>query len=127
LLEISRGDVRRLENVMQACAALGNKLTEDQVFTTASVAKPKELKGMLENAVGGKFLPARDSLLKIMLNYGLSGLDIVKQIQSEIWKMDVDDKKKLKLVAACGECEFRMVEGSDEFVQLEALLAQFSL
>ena len=27
----------------------------------------------------------------------------------------------------CGEIEFRMTEGSDEFVQLEALLSQFTL
>ncbi|MBR9703678.1 replication factor C small subunit [Candidatus Woesearchaeota archaeon] len=128
LIEISRGDVRRLENVMQASASLSNKLTEDLVFSTASVAKPKELVGMLKDAISGKFLPARDALLKIMLNYGLSGLDVVKQIQSEIWKLEgVDDKKKLRLVVACGEAEFRMVEGADEFVQLEALMANFAL
>ena len=28
---------------------------------------------------------------------------------------------------ACGEIEFRMVEGSDEFIQIEALLAQFAM
>jgi DNA polymerase III delta prime subunit len=27
----------------------------------------------------------------------------------------------------CGEIEFRMTEGSDEFIQLEALLSQFAL
>ena len=35
--------------------------------------------------------------------------------------------KKLEMVKACGEAEFRMVEGADEYVQLEALLAQFTL
>lgn len=129
LLEISRGDVRRLENVMQAAASLSNNITEDLIFSTASVAKPKELVGMLRDALVGKFLPAREALLKIMLNYGLSGLDIVKQIQAEVWKLDasISDQKKLKLVIACGEAEFRMVEGSDEFVQLEALIANFAL
>ena len=35
------------------------------------------------------------------------------------------DNEKINLVDKCGEIEFRMVEGSDEFLQLEALLANF--
>ena len=57
----------------------------------------------------------------------LEGLDIIKQIQKEIWELDIDGKKKVELIDKCGEIEFRMVEGADEFVQLEALLSQFTL
>ncbi len=53
--------------------------------------------------------------------------DIIKQIQKEIWNLDIENDKKLGLIEKCGEIEFRMVEGSDEFVQLEALLSYFSL
>ena len=34
---------------------------------------------------------------------------------------------KVKLTEKTGEIEFRLVEGSDEFIQLEALLASFVL
>lgn len=127
LLDVSGGDVRKLENVMQACAAMDTKISEELVFNTGGVAKPKELIGMLEDAVKGNFLGAKDGLYKMMLNYGLSGFDVVKQIQSSVWELSVDDKKKLVLIIACGEAEFRMVEGSDAFVQLESLLANFAL
>ena len=33
--------------------------------------------------------------------------------------------QKVWIVDKCGEIEFRMTEGSDEFLQLEALLASF--
>lgn len=62
-----------------------------------------------------------------MLKYGLSGLDLIKQIQKAVWDLDIDGKKKVCLIDKCGEIEFRMVEGADEFIQLEALLAQFTL
>jgi len=62
-----------------------------------------------------------------MLESGLSGLDIIRQVQKEIWNLDVKNENKLKLIEKCGEIEFRMVEGSDEFIQLEALLSQFVL
>lgn len=66
-------------------------------------------------------------MLDIMLNYGLSGLDLIKQIQKEVWGLNIDGRAKVNLVDKCGEIEFRMTEGADEFVQLEALLAQFTL
>ena len=55
------------------------------------------------------------------------GLDVIKQIQKEILELDLDGRKRMELVAACGEAEFRMTEGSDEFIQLEALLARVAL
>lgn len=127
LFEISEGDCRRVENILQSCAALKKDITEDLVFSLASYAKPKELKQALELALKNNFIESRDTILKIMLNYGLSGTDIIKQIQKEIWDLEIDDRNKVELIDKCGEIEFRMTEGSDEFIQLEALLAHITL
>ncbi len=123
----SEGDCRRLENIMQSCAAISQDITEDVVFSIASVAQPKHVKEFLMQAIEGKFIEARGLMLDTMLNYGLSGLDIIKQIQKEIWNLDLESDKKVALIDRCGEIEFRMVEGSDEYLQLEALLAHFVL
>ncbi len=125
LYEASGGDCRKMENILQSCAALAKEITAENVFQIASAADPKELKTALQKAVDGKFLEARKELLKVMLNYGLSGLDVIRQIQQLVWELAVDDRRKMNLIEACGEIEFRMVEGSDEFIQLEALLARF--
>jgi replication factor C small subunit len=61
-----------------------------------------------------------------MLKYGLSGIDVIKQIQKEVWNLQLDNRAKVSLIDKCGEIEFRLVEGSDEFIQLEALLAHVS-
>jgi replication factor C small subunit len=63
---------------------------------------------------------------EMMLKQGLAGLDVVKEIQKEIWNLKISDNAKLILTEKCGEIEFRLTEGADEFVQLEALLAAFS-
>jgi replication factor C small subunit len=123
LFTISEGDCRRMENILQSCAAMEKSIKQETVYSLASFAKPQEVKKFLELAMKGKFIDARNLLLEVMLNYGLSGLDIIKQIQKEIWELNIDDKKKLKFVEKCGETEFRLVEGSDEFLQLEAYLA----
>jgi len=127
LYEVSEGDCRRLENIMQSCAAISNKITEETVYSMVSMARPKEVKEVLELALKNQFIKAREKLLDVMLIYGLSGIDVIKQIQREIINLGIDDNKKMKLIEKCGEIEFRLVEGSDEFIQIEALLSFFSL
>ena len=123
LFEVSLGDCRRLENVMQSCSVIKKEIDAELVYSMASVARPKEVKDALDLAASGNFLDSRKKLLDLMLNYGLSGLDVIKQIQRSLWNLDLDDRKKVELVDKCGEVEFRMVEGSDEYVQLESFLA----
>jgi replication factor C small subunit len=125
LYTVSHGDCRRAENIVQSYAILNKKIDEKAIYQMASYAKPEELKDSLNLALEGKFIEAKNRLLDIMLQYGLSGIDIIKQIQKEVWQLEINDEKKVKLIDKCGEIEFRMVEGSDEFIQLEALLSQF--
>ncbi len=127
IIEVSEGDCRKLENVMQSCAASSNSITEATVYSIASAAKPKEIKEVITLALENRFVEARNKLLETMLSHGLAGLDVVKHIQKEVLGLDIDSKKKMRLIERCGEIEFRMSEGADEFVQLEALLSQFAL
>jgi len=127
LYSISNGDLRKVENILQSSVAINKNVNEDLIFEIASAAKPKEIDKILENSIKGNFVKARDLLLDVMLKHGLSGLDMIKYIQGEIWNLKIDDDKKMKMIEKCGEIEFRMVEGSDEFLQLETLLASFIL
>lgn len=127
LIGISEGDCRRLENIMQSCTAISRNITDDLIYSLASVAEPKEVKELLNLAIQNKFIEARNKLLDTMLNYGLSGLDIIKQIQKQILNLEIENRQKMILMDKCGEIEFRLTEGSDEFIQLESLLAQFTL
>ena len=121
----SEGDVRKAINILQSSSSAKGNITEKLVYETESIANPKEVKNILDIALKGDFLKARDKLLEVMVENGLSGLDIIKQIQKEIWNLEISQEEKVKLVDKCGEIEFRMVEGSDEYVQLESLLANF--
>ncbi len=124
---VTKGDARRAENILQSCSAISKTITEKLVYEIVSAAHPEEMKEVLQLAVQGSFVPARDKLLDVMLKHGLSGEEIVKQIQETIWNLSISDQAKMQLIEKCGEIEFRMVEGSDEFVQIEALLASFVL
>ncbi|MFP4117809.1 MAG: replication factor C small subunit [Candidatus Woesearchaeota archaeon] len=119
----SEGDCRRLKNLMQSCASITDTIDEKSVFSLAAIARPEEIKKLMAKAYEGDFKGSRELLLSTMLDYGLSGLDIIRQIQGSVMAMDINEKMKLKLIEKCAQTEFRIVEGSDEFVQLEGLLA----
>lgn len=127
LYEYSEGDCRRIINLLQATASISPNITPDLINTIISQAKPSDVKIVLDYCLAGDFENARKKLLDIMLKDSISGTDIIKAIQKEIWNLKIDEELKVKLTEKTGEIEFRLVEGSDEFIQLEALLASFIL
>ncbi|MFA5405793.1 MAG: replication factor C small subunit [Candidatus Nanoarchaeia archaeon] len=125
--EVSKGDLRKALNVLQSCASLSKQINEELVYEIASYAQPDELKKAISLALQGSFSQARSLMIDVMLRYGLSGIDAVRQVQSIVMSMELTDAVKVKLLDRIGEYEFRMVEGADEFLQIDALLAQFYL
>jgi len=127
IVYISEGDLRKVANLLQACTALGRKITEEVVYDVASKAKPTDVKEMLELAIKGKFKEARKKLQNMILRQGLAGSDIIAEIHRQIYSLNLPEEAKVKLIEKCGEYEFRISEGCNELIQLEALLAQFLL
>ncbi len=125
LYEVSEGDCRRVINLLQASSSISNVISSDLVNTLSASAKPADVKIVLEYALSGDFLKAKEKLLDVMLKESIAGSDVIKSIQKEIWNLDVDPSLKVQLTEKTGEIEFRLVEGSDEFIQLESLLASF--
>jgi len=126
IFEISKGDIRKVTNILQSSASMTKNITEKVIHEVTSEVQPENTKQILDLAVAGKFLDARSILLDTMLKQGLSGLDMIKAIQQEVWNLGIPEESKIQLIERCAEIEFRLVEGSDEFVQLEALLASFT-
>ena len=127
LIYVSDGDLRRLTNIMQSSAVSDGKITEHSVYDIAARARPKEVIAMLRYAISGEFDKARTELNTLVLVHGMSGEDVLMQCYREVMNMDVAEKKKLEIVASIGECNFRIVEGANDRIQLESMLARLAL
>lgn len=127
LYDASEGDCRRAINLLQATASISPDINTEMIMMIASSARPADIKVVLDYALAGDFLNAREKLLDVMLKESIAGSDIIKAIQKEIWNLHIEPSIKVRLTEKTGETEFRMTEGSDEFVQLQALLASFVL
>ncbi|MEM0026776.1 MAG: replication factor C small subunit [Ignisphaera sp.] len=126
--EISGGDLRKAINILQAAATLG-EVTIANVYKVVGLAHPKEIREILNLALSGKFIEARDKLRELMVTYGLSGVDVLKQMHRELFSADLKIPEDVRVMIAdyIGEIHFRIVEGADDEIQLTALLARLSL
>lgn len=125
LIFISQGDMRKAINVLQVGASVKKKITAELLYETTSTAKPEDVKNLINTALGGNFMAARNQLYDLLIKYGLSGEDIIKQIHKGIFDLTIPEESKIRLIEKTGETEFRLIEGSNAHIQIEALLAHF--
>jgi replication factor C small subunit len=126
VMRVSSGDLRRVTNVLQTAAISTDEIEEEDVYSVAASLKPEEIREILEMAMSGDFIDAREQLSEIMIERGLDGQDIVSSIHREIYDLDISDDKKLEVIESLGEFEFRITEGASADVQIEALLAKIA-
>ena len=126
IADIAAGDARYAINLLQAAAATDDHVTREDVYEAAARAKPEEVKEIVELALNGRFMEAREKMIELLVNRGVSGDLIIKEMHNQIVKSDIDGKKKADIIAMIGEHEFRMLEGASEIIQLDALLARLS-
>jgi DNA polymerase III delta prime subunit len=98
----------------------------DAIYQITATAKPEEMTKLLETALKGNFMEAREMLDKLMIEYGMSGEDIVAQLFREIIALPINERVKVHLIDKLGEIDFRLTEGANERIQLDAYLAFLS-
>jgi len=127
IIYLAEGDLRKVANIAQSAASAKRKITEDLVYDIASRAKPVDVKVMMELALAGNFAAARKKLQDMLLMQGLSGEDVIREMHRQLDDVKADERTKAELVAKVGEYEYRISQGGNDLVQLEALLAQLML
>jgi len=124
IIELAEGDLRKVANILQACSTR-EKITNNLVYEISAQANPQDIKNMLTAALSGNFDEARKQLFNLIINQGLSGEDIIKNIHKELFSLPIDEKAKVDLLEKIGEYEFRLNQGGTPEIQLLALLSQF--
>ena len=121
--------MRKSVNVLQSAATEGEEISEDSVYGVISKSKPQDVHNMITAAMTGDFMKSRDLLRETMILQGTSGEDMVTQIYQDVTKRvtdgNMDSSVYIQLVNDIAETDFRIREGSNPRIQLEALLAKF--
>lgn len=129
IVYFSEGDMRKSVNTLQSAVTEGEEINEDSVYGVISKSKPQDIHDMVTAAISGDFMKARDLLRETMILQGTSGEDMITQIYQDVTKRAndgiMDSSVYIGLVEYIAETDFRIREGANPRIQLEALLARF--
>ncbi|MDG5778238.1 replication factor C small subunit [Haloarculaceae archaeon H-GB2-1] len=127
LVYAAGGDMRKAINALQAAAITGDVVDEEAVYAITSTARPEEIKEMVTTALDGDFTAARSKLDELLTEEGIAGGDVIDQLHRSVWEFDLGDEAAVRLLDRIGEADYRITEGANEQIQLEALLASLAL
>ena len=127
LVYAAGGDMRRAINSLQAAATTGEVVDEEAVYLITSTARPEEIESMVTDAIDGDFSKSRATLDALLTDTGMAGGDIIDQLHRSVWEFDLAERDAVRLMERIGEADYRITEGANEQVQLEALLASLAM
>jgi len=127
IVDVSRGDCRRAINYLQSCSTISKKIDQEIVFRVAGEVPPDKIKDILNTAIKGQLQLSIKLLDDLIIEYGLSGQNIIKNLHREIYDLKVPEEIKIELSKLLAEFEYRLSQGGTEIIQLQALLAKIVL
>lgn len=128
--EVCEGDLRTAINLLQTAAATSENITEKEIYVVSNSAQPQDIVNLIDACLTKDFLKARTTLETLLFDHGLSGEDIINHIYKKIIaypENKLSTEKKLKIIDKIAEFNYRLVQGANDRIQLEALMSQIIL
>lgn len=125
IVYIAQGDMRKAINALQGAAIIRSAIDEKMIYAITSTARPDEINDLLARSLKGDFDGAESLLSHLLHERGIAPNELINQCYRTILSMDINRKLKVRLIDHLGETDFRLSEGANSDIQLEALLARF--
>lgn len=127
VFDASGGDMRKATNLLQAAAATQGEVDDIAIYSVLGKVSPQRVREMINLGMKGNFLDAREILRSLLIDEGLGAEDILRMIYSELMRMQMPEKWKVRISDAVGEVDFRLTQGARPEIQLSTLIAKLAL
>lgn len=127
VFEASGGDMRKATNLLQAAAATQGEVDDIAIYSVLGKVSPQRVREMINLGMKGNFLDAREILRSLLIDEGLGAEDILRMIYSELMRMQMPEKWKVRISDTVGEVDFRLTQGARPEIQLSTLIAKLAL
>ncbi|EGS23384.1 DNA replication factor C-like protein [Thermochaetoides thermophila DSM 1495] len=141
LVKLSRGDMRRALNVLQACHASstplqlrdGPKIPGDQIvrdtittetiYNCVAAPPPDAIKKILNTLLSTSDVTACLTIINMLkISQGLALADIITSLSEELVKLEVKPQVMITWLDALAEIEYRVASGANEAIQTAAVV-----
>ena len=128
IYEASKGDLRKATNLLQTAAASQGEMVDDvAIYSVLGRVSPGKVREMLSLGLKGEFLEAREALRTLLIDEGLAADDIIRIVYSEVLRLGIPERWKVRLSDTIGEIDYRLTQGARPEIQLSALIAKLAL
>lgn len=129
LIKLSRGDMRRVLNVLQASKATLDKddedteVGEDIVYECCGAPRPTDIKLVLKSILEDDWNTAYYTLNKVRSLKGLALIDLIEGIIEILETYELkQEKTRIELLTKLGDIEYSISKGGNDKIQSSAVI-----
>ncbi|KAK9429031.1 P-loop containing nucleoside triphosphate hydrolase protein [Lipomyces doorenjongii] len=129
LLSLSKGDMRRALNVLQAChvarddsEAEGTPIAEEDIYECVGNPRPADIRLIMDTIMSEEWGTALRTVRKIKQTNGLALADILQGLFEEIERVQVKPITRTEWVMGLAEIEYRLSSGGSENLQTSGMI-----
>ncbi|KAK7087944.1 replication factor C subunit 5-like isoform X1 [Littorina saxatilis] len=125
LITLANGDMRRALNILQSTSMAYDLVDEDSVYNCVGHPLRQDIENIVNWLLNESFCKAYNNILEMKTAKGLALQDILSEVHTYIHRVDMPVKVQIHLLIKMAEIEHRLASGTNERIQLSALVASF--
>ncbi|PWN97033.1 putative RFC3-DNA replication factor C, 40 kDa subunit [Tilletiopsis washingtonensis] len=122
LIKLSKGDMRRALNVLQACHAAYDRIDESAVYNCTGNPHPSDIEDIVNSMMNDDFSTSYNRVSALKTSKGMALADMVNGIYDFLMTVKLPAQSRIYLLDQLGQIEHRLSTGGSERIQLSALL-----
>lgn len=127
VIKLAEGDMRKCLNVLQSCHSAFGVVTEQTVYQTTGLPLPSDVHSICTTLLNEPFQASFNAVLEIQSRRGLSLTDIVSAAHEYVCRTSMPPRVLAMLLDRLADIEYRLAFGTNEKLQLAALVGIFHI
>ncbi|KAG2136280.1 P-loop containing nucleoside triphosphate hydrolase protein [Suillus cothurnatus] len=125
LLKLSKGDMRRALNVLQACHAAYSSIGETEIYNCTGNPHPSDIETIVNSMLSDEFTTSYQMISAMKTERGLALQDLISGTYEYVETIEFKPQARVYLLDFLATTEHRLSTGGSEKMQLSALLGAF--
>lgn len=125
LLTLSRGDMRKVLNILQSTSLAFDPITEEAIHLCVGHPLKRDISNMAKTLLNEDFQTAFTHIKTLKNNKGLALQDIITDLHTYVHQIDFPSEVLMDILIKLADLEHRLSAGCHENLQLPSLIAIF--
>lgn len=126
LVDLSKGDMRKALNVLQACAAAlespKDEIETDMIYECVGAPRPKSVELVLNAIIKNDWTDAYSTMTKVRKSEGLALIDLITGFVDILDKYELKPETRCQMLSALSEIEYGISKGGNDKIQSTAVI-----